>query len=401
MKLFCTYFKLEFKKSIKVLKKSVLSMALMLVVLGLGVAAVSTVLLQSQVFQIVNVALVVPEGEKMTRMAVRFIEGMDSVKSVCKFEYMEKDAAIKAMQEGTVQAVIDLPENFYEDVDSGINTPANIYVPKESALHVELFKELLSDGVSMLQTAEAGVYASLRIADEYPAPAGKNEIGNQAALLYMEEVMRRGGIFDKSVCSPLGAVDFGQYYYSALVLLALLMGGLNYGFLYQRQSRVVAEKLAVCGMGRWKMSLAKVAVMTGILWMTGSLIYAAACAVSAAMHLDFLRFHPGAVFGMFMLCAAMAAYFHAVYALAGNSTQGAAVVFALNIIMVTGSGLLVPAAYLPDMVGKIGAWMPLNAWSRYHLNLMFGMVSVKEIVWLLVLCAAGTGIGAVSLWKNT
>ena len=154
MKLFCTYFKLEFKKSIKVLKKSVLSMALMLVVLGLGVAAVSTVLLQSQVFQIVNVALVVPEGEKMTRMAVRFIEGMDSVKSVCKFEYMEKDAAIKAMQEGTVQAVIDLPENFYEDVDSGINTPANIYVPKESALHVELFKELLSDGVSILQTAE-------------------------------------------------------------------------------------------------------------------------------------------------------------------------------------------------------------------------------------------------------
>ena len=88
------------------------------------------------------------------------------------------------------------------------------------------------------------------------------------------------------------------------------------------------------------------------------------------------------------------------YALAGNSLQGAAVVLAMNLVMVIGSGLLVPAAYLPDIVRKIGEWMPLSAWSSYHLNLMFGTVSLKEMLQLLGLCAAGTGIGAVSLWKN-
>ncbi len=410
MGIFFTYLGLEFKKSIKVWKKTVCGMFLMLAVLAVGVAAVSIVLLQSQVFPVVDVAFTVPQGDKMTRMAMRVVEGMDSVKSICRFRYADRETALLKLREGEVQAVIDLPENFYEDVDSGVNTPAHIYFSSEGgdfALPVEVFRELLADGVSLLQTAEAGVYASLSIADQYSAPVGKEQIGNQIALLYMGEVMKRDGIFVKNVCSPWGTVNDMQYYFCAMVLLVLLMGGLNYGFLYQRQGRVVARKLALYGMGRWKMSLAKVTVMTGMLWAAGLLLYAAGCAASAVSGLGFIQPHVKTACGLLLPCVSMAAYFHAVYACAGNRMQGMTAVLALNLIMVIGSGLLLPAAYLPEMVGRLGEWMPLHVWSRYCLDLLFGTnpfwnpENLVDMLRMAGICAAGTGIGALALWKDT
>ena len=94
MGIFFTYLGLEFKKSIKVWKKTVCGMFLMLAVLAVGVAAVSIVLLQSQVFPVVDVAFTVPQGDKMTRMAMRVVEGMDSVKSICRFRYADGETAL-------------------------------------------------------------------------------------------------------------------------------------------------------------------------------------------------------------------------------------------------------------------------------------------------------------------
>lgn len=403
MKLFLNYFILEFKKSIKLLKKSILGMLLMLTLLMFGVAAVSSAFLKAQVFQQIHVAVIVPEGDRMTRMAMQYISSMDSVKSICRFRYMDRAAAMAGLREGEVQAVIELPENFYEDVDSGKNTPACIYFPDRTGQDVELFRELLTDGVSMLQTAEAGVYASLYAADCRQAQAGKEQIGNRVALLYMKEVLHRGEIFGKSVCSPIGEVKYGQYYYSAAVLLALLMCGLNFGFLYRRQERAVAQKLGVYGMGAWKLSFVKILVMAAVLWMIACLLYLEVClmSVSAASAAGFLRFHAGTIFGLLFLSMAMASYFHMIYGAVGNGLHGAAVLFAVNIIMIIGSGLLVPAAYLPGAVGKIGELLPLNLWSQFHLKLMFGTVSRKDMVPMSVWLAAGTGIGAVgSAWRD-
>lgn len=39
-----------------------------------------------------------------------FISAMDSVKSVCNFEYLLQDAAMEKLYEGEIQAVIVLPD---------------------------------------------------------------------------------------------------------------------------------------------------------------------------------------------------------------------------------------------------------------------------------------------------
>ncbi len=400
MKILFTYFILEYKKSIKVLGKSMISIMLMLILLVTSVAAVSYITLQSQVFQKINVAIVIPEEEKELRAITQFASAMDSVQSICEFQYIESEKAWREMQSGGIQAIIEFPTNFYEDVYVGNNTPANIYFPRQSPLNVIVFRELLTTAVSYLQTSEAGVYASLSIAANHQTQMASEEIGDYVASLYYKEIIRRGAIFENDVLSPIGTVDYNQYYFSALVLLVLLMSGLNCGGLYKKNNRAVDQKLKIYGLGRWKISFVKILVMTITMWMVGIVLYIAGCGMTSILKYDFMHLDGGAIFGLFLLCASIASYFHAIYAVADNSLQGSVLLLIVNIIMIVCSGLLIPTAYFPDVVKHIGDFLPLNLWNRYHINLIFGEIRIREIMQVFGLMIIGTGIGAVSLWKD-
>lgn len=138
--------------------------------------------------------------------------------------------------------MLSLPEQFYEDVDSGKNTPATIYFPENAPLNTRVFGELVADGVSLLRTAEAGVYATYDTAQIYQAEISRDQIGDVISELYIYEAFDRTSVFQKNVYSSLGKADIHQYYFSAAVLLLFLMMGVNYGYLYQKQSRAVEEK---------------------------------------------------------------------------------------------------------------------------------------------------------------
>lgn len=394
MKLFLTYFVLEYKKSIKVLGKSIVGMVLMFAVLIAGVAAVSHTILQSQAVQKVEVAVVIPKEEKQVRLVAQYISNMDSVKSICNFRYMDEENAWNELENGNIQAIIDFPENFYEDVYVGRNTPADIYFSKQETLNAGVFQGLLTAGVSFLQTSEAGVYASLGVAHEYPTQIPVEEIGDYIAALYAKEIMNRGDVFEKEILSAIGTVDYNQYYFSAGVLLILLMSGLNYGYLYRKRNKALEQKLYIYGLGKWKTSLVKILIMSGILWSIGMIIYLAGCAF------EVLFFDSAVIPGMFLLCISIAVYFHIIYLIAGSSLRGTVFLLLVNLIMILCSGLVIPTAYFPELWGNIGKWMPLNLWSRYHIQMILGELQKVEIGKILGFIALETGIGVAVLWKE-
>ena len=75
----------------------------------------------------------------------------------------------------------------------------------------------------MLQIAEAGVYATLDVTKLDPPEMKRGEIGNYVAQQYIEGVLGRGLVFDKTVSSPYGVVNFEQYYIAVFLLLVLFL----------------------------------------------------------------------------------------------------------------------------------------------------------------------------------
>lgn len=401
MRTFVTYFVLEYKKSIKVLLKSFGSTLMMLLLVIAGTCAVSYVVFQSHIFEPIKVGMIIEGEDDRVKMVTKVVSAMDSVKSICNFVYVEEDEAKKLLIENELQAAIVLPEDFYEDVDSGYNTPLTVYVSKHASLNQKVFQELLTDGVSLLRTSEAGVYSMLSVGKEYSAELSQRKIGDVISNIYIEEAFYRGQVFSSNVLSSLGETDLYQYYFVSAITIFLLMSGLNYSFLYQKRTRAVEDKLKISGVGAGKVSVIKVLVMGNLLWLLSAAFYVAACAISEKMDASLFLFDGRTLLYLIPQALSIAAYFHMMYTISGKSGQGAVVVFAVNMFMILCSGAVIPAAYLPSFAEKTGRYLPLTFWNQYGAQAVFGQISPELLLVHLAIIVAGTGIGAAVSWKNT
>ena len=382
MRTFFIYLFLEYKKSAKVLLKSTVSLLLAAVLL-LGAAAVlSHVFFGSRMFQAIDVGVAVPEGEKETKAVLRFLSAMESAESVCNFRYFPENEAKEKLYEGEVQAVIVLPESLYEDMYSGEKGRIAVYLPEDPPFRVQVFRELLADGVSLLTTAEAGVLAASDLAgtdaiaygerDETGFPKMKPyEAANFISYEYIQCALGRDNMFDEYVYSPLGQMDLYQYYFAAAVSVLLLMSGLNYSFLYQRNSRAVEQKLRVMGLGTVKASFIKILVMANASWLLAAASYLAGCLFSRWGKFDFIWFHGPALLLLIPVSIGAAVYFHAVYSVFGKGMQGAVFLLSVNAVMVLCSGVVIPLAYLPEAVRRVGQYLPLNFLRQYCAEVFF------------------------------
>ena len=382
MRTFFIYLFLEYKKSAKVLLKSTVSLLLAAVLL-LGAAAVlSHVFFGSRMLQAIDVGVAVPEGEKETKAVLRFLSAMESAEAVCNFRYFPENEAMEKLYEGEVQAVIVLPESLYEDMYSGEKGRIAVYLPEDPPFRVQVFRELLADGVSLLTTAEAGVLAASDLAgtdaiaygerDETGFPKMKPyEAANFISYEYIKCALGRDNMFDEYVYSPLGQMDLYQYYFAAAVSVLLLMSGLNYSFLYQGNSWAVEQKLRVMGLGTVKASFIKILVMANASWLLAVASYLAGCLFSRWGKFDFIWFHGSVLLLLIPVSIGAAFYFHAVYSVFGKGMQGAVFLLSVNAVMVLCSGVVIPLAYLPEAVRRVGQYLPLNFLRQYCAEVFF------------------------------
>ncbi len=371
MRIFGVYLFLEYKRSVKVLLKSAGSLLLLLCLVTGTAAVVSHAVFGAQMFRVIDVGVSVPEEEKETKAVVRFLSAMESVESVCNFRYFPQEEALRKLYEGEIQAVIVLPEGLYEEIYTGQKGKISVYLPQDPPFRVRVFQELLSDGASLLGTAEAGALAARDLAEEGFAEMKPYQAAEHISYAYIKCAMDREDMFVQNVYSPLGEMDLYQYYFAAAAALLLLMSGLNYSFLYQGQSRAVEQKLRVLGMGSVKISLVKILVMANASWTLGIAAYLSGCLFSQIWQKNFLWFHGSVLLFMIPASLAAAVYFHMVFSIFGKGMQGAVFLLSANALMALCSGVLIPLPYLPDIVGGIGRYLPLSFLHRYCAEIFF------------------------------
>ena len=401
MKTCVVYFILEYKKSVKVLLKSAASLLFMAVLLLAGAVVLSHVFFSARMFQAIDVGVAVPEGEKETKAVVRFLSAMESVESVCNFQYFPRDEAMEKLYEGEVQAVIVLPESLYEDMYSGQKGRIFVYLPENPPFRVQVFRELLSDGLSLLMTAEAGALASSDMAEDGFSKMKPYEAANYISYAYIRCALERSKMFGKYVYSPLGQMELYPYYFAAAVSVLLLMSGLNYSFLYQRKSRAVEQKLRLLGLGAVKVSVIKILVMANLSWILGTTAYLSGCLFSKWQKSYFIWFHKEILLWLVPASIGTAVYFHIVFSVFGRGMQGAVFLLLANALMILCAGVVIPSAYLPEPVGRIGQYLPLGFLHQYCIEMFFGSLSEGKLLLLAGWSLAGIGIGAIFSWDDT
>ena len=400
MKTWIAFFIVECKRTGKTLLKSIGSFCACLLLTAVLVAAFSAIMQNAQVFQKVNIGIAIPEGESISRLATQYISSMDSVRSVCDFYYLDEQEAVEQLKQGTLQAVVVLPEGFYHDVQVGINPPAQIYFPKDAVQNTQVFEELVTAGVSFLQTAEAGVYAALDTASYYGIELQGAGLGDTIAYLFVNQMLKRDSVYSARMLSSMGNLSVAEYYYAAGLVILLMMCGIQFGFLYGKRNRSVEDKLKIRGVGSIRQSVVKILVMTEFLYVTGLLYYFAGIGIAGWTKTYFVFFQGTTWYALLLLCLGIAIYFHVLYELSGSSSQAAVFVFAVNVITIIGAGVLIPEAYLGKEIAGISRFLPMKYWNVYAAGMLEGEISKDSVAGTVFFLLMGMAAGGFLSWRN-
>lgn len=400
MKTWIAFFIVECKRTGKTLLKSIGSFCACLLLTAVLVAAFSAIMQNAQVFQKVNIGIAIPEGESISRLATQYISSMDSVRSVCDFYYLDEQEAVEQLRQGTLQAVVVLPEGFYHDVQVGINPPAQIYFPKDVAQNTQVFEELVTAGVSFLQTAEAGVYAALDTASYYGVELQGAGLGDTIAYLFVNQMLKRDSVYSARMLSSMGNLSVAEYYYAAGLVILLMMCGIQFGFLYGKRNRSVEDKLKIRGVGSIRQSVVKILVMTEFLYVTGLLYYFAGIGIAGWTKTYFVFYQGTTWYALLLLCLGIAIYFQVLYELSGSSSQAAVFVFAVNVITIIGAGVLIPEAYLGKEIAGISHFLPMKYWNVYAAGMLEGEIFKEAVTGTVFFLFVGMVAGMLLSWRN-
>lgn len=400
MKTWIAFFIVECKRTGKTLLKSIGSFCACLILTAVLVAAFSAIMQNAQVFQKVNIGIAIPEGESISRLATQYISSMDSVRSVCDFYYLDEQESVEQLKQGTLQAVVVLPEGFYHDVQVGINPPAQIYFPKDAAQNTQVFEELVTAGVSFLQTAEAGVYATLDTASYYGIELQGAGLGDTIAYLFVNQMLKRDSVYSARMLSSMGNLSVAEYYYAAGLVILLMMCGIQFGFLYGKRNRSVEDKLKIRGVGSIRQSVVKILVMTEFLYVTGLLYYFAGIGIAGWTKTYFVFYQGTTWYALLLLCLGIAIYFHVLYELSGSSSQAAVFVLAVNVITICGAGVLIPEAYLGKEIAGISRFLPMKYWNVYAAGMLEGELFKEAVTGTVFFLFVGMVAGMLLSWRN-
>lgn len=400
MKTWIAFFIVECKRTWKTLLKSIGNFCACLLLTAALVAVFSALMQNAQVFHKVNIGIAIPEGESISRLATQYISSMDSVRSVSDLYYLDEKEAVEQLKQGTLQAVVVLPEGFYHDVQVGINPPAQIYFPKDAAQNTQVFEELVTAGVSFLQTAEAGVYAALDTASYYGIELQGAGLGDTIAYLFANQMLKRDSVYSARMLSTMGNLSVAEYYYAAGLVILLMMCGIQFGFLYGKRKRSVKDKLKIRGVGSIRQSVVKILVMTMFLYVTGILYYFAGIGIASRTKTYFVLYQGKIWYVLLFLCLGIAIYFHVLYELAGTSSQAAVFVFAVNIITIIGTGVLIPEAYLGREIAGISRFLPMKYWNAYAAGILEGELSKEAVAGTVFFLFIGMAAGALLSLRN-
>lgn len=400
MKTWIAFFIVECKRTWKTLLKSIGSFCACLLLTAVLVAAFSAIMQNAQVFQKVNIGIAIPEGESISRLATQYISSMDSVRSVCDFYYLDEQEAVEQLKQGTLQAVVVLPEGFYHDVQVGINPPAQIYFPKDAVQNTQVFEELVTAGVSFLQTAEAGVYAALDTASYYGIELQGAGLGDTIAYLFVNQMLKRDSVYSARMLSSMGNLSVAEYYYAAGLVILLMMCGIQFGFLYGKRNRSVEDKLKIRGVGSIRQSVVNILVMTEFLYVTGLLYYFAGIGIAGWTKTYFVFYQGTTWYALMLLCLGIAIYFQVLYELSGSSSQAAVFVFAVNVITIIGAGVLIPEAYLGKEIAGISRFLPMKYWNVYAAGMLEGEISKDSVAGTVFFLLMGMAAGGFLSWRN-
>lgn len=397
--------KLQIKSSFHFLPR-IIGGTILLTILMILVGVGGTKMMESKDHQQkMVVAIVAPEHENQyIDHAFKYLEQVETIREVCVFEKLDDATAMKKLREGSVTAVIRIPENFIDDIMVGRNTPAEVVFAKAGVNNSSvLFQELVTAAASDLSTAEAGIYSiddacrSLGLSRQSLSTA-ENDMNN----IYLAYVIQRGTYFVTENLASTGDLTVIQFYVCTGLVMLLLLSGIICVDLLKKDNSAISVALKREGMHAGMLGAAKVLGVTVVFWCIGALLLTMLMLATLRFPIIKLILSGTGLFNLICGCMALFillygifSFVYCIYRLAAHPVYGVLLLFLLGMVMMFASGCFIPSALLPKLVQFIGAWLPTSWYFKLAGQMVLGNVSLGCMFVNVIYGAFFLGIAAL------
>lgn len=383
------YLKLELKRACKRLPYVYAGAIVLLLLVGTIAFLAGKMLYGEKIVGRVAVGVILPEGDGVAKKAVAMLSTLDSVKSLCDFEYMEEKEALNQLKKGTLYAVIKVPDGFVQDIMNGTNTPIQILFPKDSSLESRIFKELTDAGGRILGASQAGIYAGEEFCILYGLTSSIPQVEEELNRLYLGYSLPRADYFRSVRVSAIGDVDPLTFYGISGSLLYLLLSAIPVSSYLSPLKSGMRQKLGILGVGTGTVVGAR------ILGLGFLMLMAALPVAGAAVAFGWMGWSLSGLAFLIMVCLASASFAAALYQIAGTLMGGVMLLFLGVTAMHFLAGGFLPLVFLPDGFRKVAPFLPNFILMEGIKGSVTAQGTVLTAVHLLLLTVAGylAGVG--------
>ena len=310
-----------------------------------------------------DIAVVLPpDGDAYTSLAFSFLSEIETVKNVCTFKEMSKESAYEGLKSGSIYAIILVPDNFINHIIDGTNTPANIIFPRSGiGTKSMLFRTLVNSGVTDIGAAQAGIYAVDDVCNYYKIKDGVVKSEDFLNKAYFSYALDRSVYFKTNTISATGNLTIIEFYICSGIVLLLLLSGISCSDLLKRENSALSISLKRRRIPIFLLFIFKIVGVTLVFFTM--LIFAYMMTALAQIRfpaisnvLVYLNFT--SLISLFLLIFGVFSMILFIFQFANSQSLGVLLLFTLSTLMLFISGGFIPSSLLPEIVQKIGVFLP-------------------------------------------
>lgn len=317
----------------------------------------------------------------LTELAVSYVQDMESIRSLCVLEAVGEQEGRRLLEEGSLSALIVLPENVVDEILSGRNAPAKLYLAEQEggalsgggiqAVGGMLFEELAAAGMGMLGTAQAEIYASSSLVRElmagYGAHADSIAVDSGFLQAMYDDINRfnlgvvtsREELFQTRSLSLTENDTYAVYYGSATFTIYALLAGLFLGDFCKRSElwqRMADRRLGI----PYTVQLADRCLAGSLLMLVVLMLPGLLFAVPQVRAVLSIELTLAGVASLVLMTLFLTVYHMMVYQVVEKRESAIVVGGILALLQAYLSGCLIPSVLLPKAVVKIGELLPAS-----------------------------------------
>lgn len=349
---YLVYLELELKRACKRLPHIYAGAIALFFLMGAIALLSSRTLYGDAVSGRIAVGVVLPEQDILAEKVVGMVSSLGSVKSLCDFEFVDRAEGLEQLNRGELYALMEIPEEFVQDIMDGTNTPVQILLPSGTGLEGRIFRELTDAGARTLGASQAGIYAGGDLCRLYGMESSIGQLEADLNTIYLSYSLPRGDYFRHRTERATEDVDTLQFYgISAFVLYLFLCAIPVSGYLLPMRP-ALSRKLTVDGIGCPARTGARVLGLTLLL-------------VAAAFPVMVIAAVKGWVAGgsasaalLILVCAAAASLVALCFQAAGTLMGGIVLLFLAGVGQHFLAGGFLPLVFLPETARSLAPFLP-------------------------------------------